>query len=113
MSENLETLHFYIRTLLCWFTQRNDLDHLISKFFLYWKMKGNNNASFTPNKISNWSLFKLIFSDQALIISKLIFAYILVFHSANVSRCFDKFIFQSSAFWVKNVKIDFFEEFFC
>ena len=30
----------------------------------------------TPNKISNWSLFKLIFSDQALIISKRIFAYI-------------------------------------
>ena len=29
----------------------------------------------TLNKISNWSLFKLIFSDQALIKLKLIFAY--------------------------------------
>ena len=31
---------------------------------------------YTPNIISNWSLFKLIFSDQALIILKRIFAYI-------------------------------------
>ena len=38
----------------------------------------------TPNKISNWSLFELIFSDQAIIASKRIFAYISVFKSANV-----------------------------
>ena len=35
--------------------------------------------TYTPNKIPNWSFFKLIFSDQALIISKQIFAYIYVF----------------------------------
>ena len=33
----------------------------------------------TPNKISNWSLFKLIFSDQAIIASKQIFAFTRVF----------------------------------
>ena len=32
--------------------------------------KYDNNYAYTPNKISNWSLFKLISSDQALIILK-------------------------------------------
>ena len=41
-------------------------------------------VQYTPNKISNWSLFKLIFSDQALIKLKRFFAYICVFKSANV-----------------------------
>ena len=35
-----------------------------------------NVCSYTMNKISNWSLFKLFFSDQALIKLKLFFVYI-------------------------------------
>ena len=48
--------------------------------------KAHKENLYTPNKISNWSLFKLIFSDQALIMSKRIFAYICV--------CFNRQMFS-------------------
>ena len=53
----------YCITIMCYNVRSSSLD----------------SVTYTPNKISNWSLFKLIFSDQALIILKQFFAYICVF----------------------------------
>ena len=60
------------------------------------QQKTNIIVLYTPDKISNWSLFKLIFSDQALIILKRIFAYIhMCVIIGKCLWCFGKFIFQS------------------
>ena len=56
---------------------------------------------------SNWSLFKLIISDQTLIKLKWFFSYICAFEWANVSQCFWTVFFYFKVFWVKNAKIDF------
>ena len=45
----------------------------------------NKPMQYTPNKISNWSFFKLIFSDQALIILKRFFC---------LYMCFNRLIFS-------------------
>ena len=64
------------------------------KFLDNYNKKTNIIVLYTPDKISNWSLFKLIFSDQALIILKRIFAYIHMCVIIGKSLwCFGKFIF--------------------
>ena len=59
---------------------------------------------------SNWSLYKLIISDQTLIKLKWFFAYICAFNGQTLSCVFEQFSFTSKFFWVKIVKIDFFKE---
>ena len=62
----------------------------------------------TLNKISNWSLFRLIISDQALITLKQIFAYTVHFNWQKFSGVFfRKVVFQSKSIWLKMQKYAF------
>ena len=53
---------------------------------------------------SNWSLFKLIFSDQEQIKLKELFAYICAFFSGKTSVLFRNSCLSLHRFWVKNAK---------
>ena len=62
----------------------------------------------TLNKISNWSLFKLNISDQALITLKYFLPNNVQFNGQKISGLSENCL--SDRFLVKNAKICFFEE---
>ena len=53
----------------------------------------------TPNKISNWSFFKLIFPDQALIILKRILPIFVCFNRQMFSVVLINLSFNPQLFW--------------
>ena len=67
-------------------------------------VSSDSHRDYTPNKISNWSLFKLIFSDQALIILIRILAIYVCFNRQMLSGVFINLSFNPQ-FLGKNAKI--------
>ena len=71
---------------------------------------GTPNFNCTLNKISNWSLFKLIISDQALITLELFLLRYVRFNGQKFSGLLEKLSLNPRCFFVKNAKICFFEK---
>ena len=67
------------------------------------------NFNCTLNRISNWSLFKLIISDQALITLELFLLRYVRLNGQKFSGLPEK-LSLNPRFFVKNAKICFFEE---
>ena len=59
----------------------------------------NTPMQYTPNKISNWSFFKLIFSDQALIILKRFLPIYVCFNRQIFSGVLINLSFNPHFFW--------------
>ena len=74
---------------------------------------GTPNFNCTLNKISNWSLFKLIISYQALITFALFLLRYVRFAGQKFSGLPEKLSLNPRFFFVKNAKICFFEEKWC